>query len=84
MRLNVIDSLWHRKDDRNDLDRNVTMKPVATTDLHVKRRRSKFASGIAAEEFGWGRYLGWSEWDGFSDLKPPDIEERRVEAWARR
>ncbi len=83
MRLNVIDSLWHRKDDMQRRGQSVTMKTVGTTGLDVKRLRAKFAFAAAAEEFG-GRYFGWREWAEFEDQDVDQIEARRYEAlWSR-
>ena len=65
-------------------EKGTTVSLDSKVDLNVKRkRRAKFAEGIAADAFG-GRYFGWREWREFDDLKPDDIDQRRYEAfWSR-
>ena len=57
------------------------MDRVSKTGPNVKRRRSSSAEDIAAEEFG-GRYFGWRDWGGFTDIHPkPLAENRRRVLW---
>ena len=58
------------------------VEALSLKEIHVKRRRSRFAEGIAAEEFG-GRYFGWRQWREFEDLDVEQIVARRFAAWAR-
>ena len=59
-----------------------TVKALSLKEIVVKRR-SSFAEGIAAEEFG-GRYFGWRQWREFEDLDVEQLEARRYEAiWSR-
>ncbi len=40
------------------------------------KRRSSFASDMAASEFG-GRYFGWREWGDFTDISSKALAAKR-------
>ncbi len=50
-----------------DFDRSTSASP---------KRRSSFASDMAASQFG-GRYFGWREWGDFSDINPKTLDAKR-------